>query len=703
MNDNKNNNQRKLSRGMSFLYGMKPKKQEEQNSDLSHEPGSTNGTVSSDASTYNDLEGGYDLRPRKSVLQDDFAEQNTYEDAAEEDFNTSNQTTDNNDDGYEAITQEDEDDEEDDEGDEEEEGDEGDEEANEEDDFIEAEELNEEESEEESEEGDEDDNEDDDTEEEDYQDDEDGEEEEEAQEEDESFDDVIAAGSQNETDEEDGETEEEVEEEEDEEDEEDEDSEDIEDEEDNDEEYEDDDLNDEEQEDTEDYTALEDEDEDDEDEEQGDDASENDQSLDAGKSLSELQGLSVKQFSAASSDNKGQKMSLSQRLAAGQVVADDFDVKGGKMANADTSLNPLTAKPNFNQEPIIQDGVSDANQDTTEDLAEDPAEDFDDESIENDSGQEHEETVLDGDFDIGGVASEEPEEDEEDEEDENEAESGDVGFDDNGLALVPIELIHPNPDQPRKDFNDTELAELAHSIAEKGILQPIILLEVIDAQKHKTYQIIAGERRYRASQLAGIKAMPAIIKTHLSENELFEISIIENLQRSALNPVEEASAYYNLTAKYDYTQEQVAHAVGKTRSYIANMLRLLNLPHTVKLYLKSGELSTGHGKVLAGLPNAAMLADVAVKKQLSVRELEKLIKTTRLQEMQDHIGGLKSANEIRPDVKTNLQNYVSKLKQHGVDAVFKFNPKSGSYDFTIKTKEVHLLLEMLSLLDVEGN
>ena len=267
-----------------------------------------------------------------------------------------------------------------------------------------------------------------------------------------------------------------------------------------------------------------------------------------------------------------------------------------------------------------------------------------------------------------------------------------------GFAIIPIDIIHPNPNQPRKEFNENDLSELTHSIINNGVLQPIIVSKFENDGK-ANFRIVAGERRYRAALLAGLETMPCIVKKDKTESDLFEISIIENLQRSALNPVEEAMAYYSLASKYDYTQEQVAKAIGKTRAHIANMLRLLNLPYTVKTYLKNGDISIGHAKMLVGLANAAMLADIIVKKQLSVRELENLLKQQKKDEFHEEISRAVDSRILKPEIKSGLDSYISKFKKQGVDANFKFNPKSGSYDFTIKTKEVNRLFEVLSMLD----
>lgn len=184
---------------------------------------------------------------------------------------------------------------------------------------------------------------------------------------------------------------------------------------------------------------------------------------------------------------------------------------------------------------------------------------------------------------------------------------------------LPIELVNPNKEQPRKFFDTNELNDLASSIKIYGIIQPI-LVKKIDNE----YMIVAGERRWRASQIAGLKKIPAIIVPY-QDNEILEIALIENIQRANLTPLDEAQAYHYLMNKYSLTQFELSQRIGKSRSYIANILRLLELDDTVKNYLETGELSVGHAKVLVGVKNAADLAEKIVKSHMSVRKTEELI------------------------------------------------------------------------------
>lgn len=188
---------------------------------------------------------------------------------------------------------------------------------------------------------------------------------------------------------------------------------------------------------------------------------------------------------------------------------------------------------------------------------------------------------------------------------------------------VPVERIRPNPDQPRRAFNKDALDELASSIAEKGVIQPLIV------RKHPTdaeiYEIVAGERRWRASQIAQLHEIPVIIREY-TDTEVLEVAIIENIQRADLNPIDEGAGYRQLMQKFGHTQEQLSSVLGKSRSHIANLMRLLNLPDGVRDYLVEGKLTQGHARALIGHEDAQKLADQIVAKGLSVRDAEKLAK-----------------------------------------------------------------------------
>ena len=186
--------------------------------------------------------------------------------------------------------------------------------------------------------------------------------------------------------------------------------------------------------------------------------------------------------------------------------------------------------------------------------------------------------------------------------------------------LVPIEQVAPNPDQPRRTFAQEQLDELASSIREKGIIQPLIVRRV-----DGSYQIVAGERRWRAAQLANLHEVPVIIRDY-DETEVLEIAIIENIQRADLNPIDEAAGYKQLMDRYGHTQDMLSQALGKSRSHIANLMRLLNLPDEIQGYLVEGQLSAGHARALVGHPEAVRLAREVITRNLSVRETEALAK-----------------------------------------------------------------------------
>ncbi|MFZ0098448.1 MAG: ParB/RepB/Spo0J family partition protein [Gemmobacter sp.] len=188
--------------------------------------------------------------------------------------------------------------------------------------------------------------------------------------------------------------------------------------------------------------------------------------------------------------------------------------------------------------------------------------------------------------------------------------------------MLPVDQIRPNPDQPRRSFVEEDLADLAESIKAKGILQPLI---VRPSQGQAGYEIVAGERRWRAAQLAKIHEVPVLIRD-LSDTEVLEIAIIENIQRADLNPIEEAQAFRQLMDRFGHTQEKLADALSKSRSYIANLLRLLNLPEDVRGHVISGKLSAGHARALITTSDPSKLAREVIDRGLSVRETENLVK-----------------------------------------------------------------------------
>lgn len=203
---------------------------------------------------------------------------------------------------------------------------------------------------------------------------------------------------------------------------------------------------------------------------------------------------------------------------------------------------------------------------------------------------------------------------------------GDVGVESKTAApggrsqrKVPIEFVRANPRNPRKLFSDAELTELTDSIRERGIIQPI----VVRARGADNFEIIAGERRWRAAQRAGLHEVPVVV-LDVSDAEALELAIIENVQRADLNPLEEATGYQVLAAEFNHSQEDIARIVGKSRSHVANTLRLLRLPDAVKAYINAGKLSAGHARSLIGHPDPETMARDIVEKGLNVRQVEAL-------------------------------------------------------------------------------
>ena len=190
-----------------------------------------------------------------------------------------------------------------------------------------------------------------------------------------------------------------------------------------------------------------------------------------------------------------------------------------------------------------------------------------------------------------------------------------------GSRMIPIERIRPNPNQPRRDFAEKDMQDLAASIREKGVIQPLILRP--HPRDPNEYEIVAGERRWRAAQLANVHELPVIVRD-LSDTEVLELAIVENIQRADLNAAEEAMGYRQLMDRFGHTQERLAEALGKSRSHIANLLRLLTLPEPVLDMLRAGKLSAGHARALVTAANPEALARQVVDRDLSVRQTEQL-------------------------------------------------------------------------------
>lgn len=190
--------------------------------------------------------------------------------------------------------------------------------------------------------------------------------------------------------------------------------------------------------------------------------------------------------------------------------------------------------------------------------------------------------------------------------------------------LVAVEKLFPNPNQPRRDFTPEALEGLASSIRQKGVLQPLIVRPILGTD---TFEIVAGERRWRAAQMAQVHRLPVVVRD-FDDTEVLEVAIIENIQRSDLNAIEEAAGFRQLMDRFGHTQEKIAEALSKSRSHIANLLRLLNLPMDVQGHIREGKLSAGHARALITTSNPSELARSIIDKGLSVRETEKLARET---------------------------------------------------------------------------
>jgi ParB family chromosome partitioning protein len=225
-----------------------------------------------------------------------------------------------------------------------------------------------------------------------------------------------------------------------------------------------------------------------------------------------------------------------------------------------------------------------------------------------------------------------------------------------GVRVAPIELLRRNPDQPRRTFPDEEIDGLAASIREKGLLQPILVRPAPGAPGE--FQIVAGERRWRAAQRAGLREAPVIVR-ELDDAETLEIAILENVQREDLNPVEEAGGYRALIERFGRTQEAVAQVVGKSRSHIANTLRLLSLPDVVQTMLVEGKLSAGHARAIMTSENPTALAMAVVEKGLNVRDTENLARQVAGRQPKPTKSAAPRAAPTRDADTLDMENHLS--------------------------------------------
>jgi len=239
---------------------------------------------------------------------------------------------------------------------------------------------------------------------------------------------------------------------------------------------------------------------------------------------------------------------------------------------------------------------------------------------------------------------------------------------------LPIAFLRPNKLQPRKRFAPEELNDLAESIREKGILQPILVRPI--KGEANSYEIVAGERRWRASQMAKLHEVPVVIR-EMNDSESLEIAIIENVQRSDLNAIEEAAAYYELMERFKFTQEKVAKEVGKSRSHIANTLRLLTLPEPVRALVREGKLTAGHARTLIGLPDAENRAQEIMAGMLNVRQAE--------QRSANKKSGKAQHKQVDPDTR-DLESRISNALGLRVQVADK-GKKGGEVRIFYKTLE----------------
>ena len=255
----------------------------------------------------------------------------------------------------------------------------------------------------------------------------------------------------------------------------------------------------------------------------------------------------------------------------------------------------------------------------------------------------------------------------------------------NSELKIGITKIKPNKNQPRKNFNNEELNNLASSIKQKGIIQPILVRKNLNDDN---YEIIAGERRWRAAQLAGVHNIPVIIKK-ISDQEVIEIALIENIQRENLNPVEEAKAYESLLKEHKYNQEELSKMLGKSRSHIANMLRLLELSQTILDFLIHQKITIGHARPLIGIYNAEEIANKIIKNKLSVRQTEKLVSGYKKQRSKSNL------RKSDPNI-ADLENELS--EKIGLKTSINFSNKSTSGSITLYYSNLDQLDDIMERL-----
>ncbi|WP_049391532.1 ParB/RepB/Spo0J family partition protein [Staphylococcus epidermidis] len=261
---------------------------------------------------------------------------------------------------------------------------------------------------------------------------------------------------------------------------------------------------------------------------------------------------------------------------------------------------------------------------------------------------------------------------------------------DDSVQFIELELIRPNPYQPRKTFEEERLNDLASSIQQHGILQPIVLRQTVQG-----YYIVVGERRFRASKLAGLTEVPAIIK-ELSDEDMMELAIIENLQREDLNAIEEAESYKKMMTDLNITQQEVARRLGKSRPYIANMLRLLQLPKNVAQMVQHGALSSAHGRTLLTLKDASKIkktAKQAAQESWSVRYLEEYVNGLVSKDISRKVD--KETKESKPKMIQQQERFLK--KQYGAKVDISTSKNVGKITFEFKSEaEFKCLIRQLN-------
>ena len=275
---------------------------------------------------------------------------------------------------------------------------------------------------------------------------------------------------------------------------------------------------------------------------------------------------------------------------------------------------------------------------------------------------------------------------------------GDVGAESSverprGQRRLPTGSLRPNARNPRRAFSNTELDELAASLRERGIIQPIIARPLRGAAD--AYEIIAGERRWRAAQRAGLHEVPVVI-IEATDAEALQLAIIENVQRADLNPLEEAQGYHALMDEFGNSQDEIAKIIGKSRSHVANTLRLLKLPDSVKAHIHSGKLTAGHARMLIGQANAEVMAEEIVARGLNVRQVEAMAREQAHANANDQTNGRKSRRSI---AKTANTLAIEKRLSDSLGLVVSIEDREGGGIVSIRYRNLEQLDDVLSRLE----